>query len=487
MFSSTKTSRFNASSFQIIKDAMLQSDALPLCEVIDDDQWQAAFDRHDIDFGRDEDSIYTPAITLWGLISQVFFKAENRSCKAAVARIASLWATLGKVVCKTNTGAYCRARLKIPFEVVRDIARQLALSTEDAFDQQAADQYEGEVHPVVAKVQSQPMTGRVLLVDGFTVTAADTPENQEEFPQNPSQKEGLGFPIIRGVSLISMITGLLFEVMLGPYAGKQSGETALLWQMLDQLQQGDTLVADCFYCSYWLIAACQNKGVHIVMKNHDKRDDDPLGARRIDRHQRVTVWLRPKRPEWMSEQEYDELPEQIEIRLVDVIIEQAGFRSKKYTIATTMVETKVYSRDWITSVYRSRWLVELDIRSIKCSLDMDIIRAKTPAMVRTEIWSCLLAYNLIRMKMLQSCAVNGRMPRTLSFTATLQLLAANWVLASVMLTAELVQLGLETSCSETVGDRLDRVEPRANKRRPKLLALLKKPRQLAKLELMAAA
>jgi len=487
MFSSTKTSRFNASSFQIIKDAMLQSDALPLCEVVDDDQWQAAFDRHGIDFGRDEDSIYTPAITLWGLISQVFFKAENRSCKAAVARIASLWATLGKVVCRTNTGAYCRARLKIPFEVVRDIARQLALSTEDAFEQQAADKYKGEVHPVVAKVQSQPMTGRILLVDGFTVTAADTPENQEEFPQNPSQKEGLGFPIIRGVSLISMITGLLFDVMLGPYAGKQSGETALLWQMLDQLQPGDTLVADCFYCSYWLIAACQNKGVHIVMKNHDKRDDNPLGARRIDKHQRVTKWLRPKRPDWMSEQEYDELPEQIEIRLVDVIIEQAGFRSKKYTIATTMVETKVYSRDWITSIYRSRWLVELDIRSIKCSLDMDTVRAKTPAMVRTEIWSCLLAYNLIRMKMLQSCAVSGRMPRTLSFTTTLQLLAANWVLASVMLTAELVQLGLETSSSETVGDRLDRVEPRANKRRPKLLALLKKPRQLAKLELMTAA
>jgi hypothetical protein len=421
------------------------------------------------------------------LISQVFFKAENRSCKAAVARIASLWATLGKVVCGTNTGAYCRARLKIPFEVVRDIARQLALSTEDAFEQQAADQYEGEFHPVVAKVQSQPMIGRVLLVDGFTVTAADTPENQEEFPQNPPQKEGLGFPIIRGVSLISMITGLLFDVMLGPYAGKQSGETALLWQMLDQLQPGDTLVADCFYCSYWLIAACQNKGVHIVMKNHDKRDDDPLGACRIDKHQRVTVWLRPQRPDWMSEQEYDELAEQIKIRLVDVIIEQAGFRSKKYTIATTMVETKVYSRDWITSVYRSRWLVELDIRSIKCSLDMDIVRAKTPAMVRTEIWSCLLAYNLIRMKMLQSCAVSGRMPRTLSFTTTLQLLAANWVLASVMLTAELVQLGLETSSSETVGDRLDRVEPRANKRRPKLLALLNKPRRLAKLELMTAA
>jgi len=201
MFSFNKISRFNASSFQVIKDAMLQSDALPLSEVVGDDRWQSAFDRHGIDFGRDEDSIYTPAITLWGLISQVFFKAENRSCKAAVIRIASLWAMLGKVICKTSTGAYCRARLKIPFEVVRDIARQLALSTEAAFDQQTSGENEDEDHPVVAKVQSQLMTGRVLLVDGFTVTAADTPENQKEYPQNPSQKEGLGFPIIRGVSL----------------------------------------------------------------------------------------------------------------------------------------------------------------------------------------------------------------------------------------------------------------------------------------------
>ena len=118
---------------------------------------------------------------------------------------------------------------------------------------------------------------------------------------------------------------------------------------------------------------------------------------------------------------------------------------------------------------------------------MDIIRAKTPAMIKTEIWSCLLAYNLIRLKMLQSCAVNGRMPRTLSFTTTMQLLASNWVLASVMLTPELVHLGLQTSSSEIVGNRPDRVEPRANKRRPKLLALLTKPRHIAKLELTTAA
>ena len=203
------------------------------------------------------------------------------------------------------------------------------------------------------------------------------------------------------------------------------------------------------------------------MKNHHLRDDDPLGAKRIDKHQRIAVWLRPPRPDWMSQQEYDELPAQVEIRLVDVIIEQAGFRSKKYTIATTILETKVYSRQWLTSVYRSRWLVELDIRSIKCSLGLDIVRAKTPSMVKTEIWSCMLAYNLIRMKMLQGGALNGRMPRTLSFVTAMQTLATSWVLASVILTCEMIQMGVQSVVSEQVGNRLDRIEPRANKRRRK--------------------
>ena len=173
--------------------------------------------------------------------------------------------------------------------------------------------------------------------------------------------------------------------------------------------------------------------------------------------------------------------------LVDIVVDQAGFRSKKFTIATTITDIKLYSRDWIGSVYRSRWLVELDIRSIKCSLGMDEIRAKSPEMVRTEIWSCLLAYNLIRLKMLQGAALCGRMPRSLSFTATLQSLGNTWLLAAVNCTPELVQLGISLSSSQTVGNRPDRVEPRANKRRHKVIALLTKPRNVIKAELTVAA
>lgn len=82
-----------------------------------------------------------------------------------------------------------------------------------------------------------------------------------------------------------MVTGLWIALEFGPDAGKQSGETWLLWQMLDQLKPGDTLVADCFYCTYWLVAACKNKGANIVMKNHHKREDHPLGARQLHKQE----------------------------------------------------------------------------------------------------------------------------------------------------------------------------------------------------------
>ena len=118
---------------------------------------------------------------------------------------------------------------------------------------------------------------------------------------------------------------------------------------------------------------------------------------------------------------------------------------------------------------------------------MDVLRAKTPEMVRTEFWSCLLAYNLIRAKMPQSGATSGRDPRSLSFTTTMQLLGTNWLLCAVIgVTSELAQLGEEASSSELVCHRPDRVDPRGNKRRPKVMALMTQTRREYHAELGAA-
>lgn len=184
---------------------------------------------------------------------------------------------------------------------------------------------------------------------------------------------------------------------------------------------------------------------------------------------------------------FTEQPATVEIRLVDVQMHEPGVRTKGFTAATTMLDHKLYLAAWIGSDYRSRWLVELYIRSIKCSLGMEVLRAKTPEMLRTEFWSCLLAYNLIRAKILQSCATSGREPRSLRFTAKMRLLGKNRLLCAVIgVTSVLAQLGEEASSSELVGHRPDRVEPRVNKRRAKVMALMTKPRRKYHAELGAA-
>lgn len=285
-----------------------------------------------------------------------------------------------------------------------------------------------------------------------------------------------------------MATGMLVDLAIAPYCGKETGETALLRQMIDSLRPGDVLVADSYYCTYWLLAMCQARGVQVVMKNHHKRDDHPDDAVRICKGQRKVVWPRPQRPTWMSQEEYALMPKQVEVRLVDIKVDEPGFRTEGFTIATTIVDHRVYTDTWIGSVYLSRWLVELDIRSIKCSLGMDILRAKTPPMVRTELWSCLLAYNLTRMKMLQSGIGGSRDVRSMSFTRSMVLLGTSWLLCGARgVNDSLVELGQAQPLDELVGHREGRIEPRANKRRPKVLKLMTIPRAAYRAQVRIAA
>jgi hypothetical protein len=285
-----------------------------------------------------------------------------------------------------------------------------------------------------------------------------------------------------------MTTGLLVDLAIAPYSGKETGETALLWQLIGELREGDILVADSYYCTYWLIGICRQIGVEVVMKNHHKRDDHPADAVRLCKGQTLVTWKRPTRPNWMSREDYQKQPQTIEIRLVDIEVGEPGFRPESFTIATTITDRKIYTSEWIGSVYQSRWLVELDIRAIKCSLGMEILRGKTPEMVRTELWSCLLAYNLIRLKILQSCGTHGRDPRSMSLTKTMQMLATNWLLCAVNGVSEaMAALGQSQPTDELVGHRSGRYEPRKNKRRPKVLSLMTKPRDAYKSELGVAA
>lgn len=473
--------------FSLFRRSMIQSKDLPLTEILDDAFVKDVFSEEKVDFGNAYEDVFTPAITLWAMISQFLFSETGRSVKAAAGRVVSLYASVEGRVIAQNAGNYCRAKQKIPASAIKRLTCSLASRAELAmnrFDDLGvpleADQCEDRMSPrVITGIRSMPIKGRYISVDGFMVDAPDTSENQKKYPQNPVQEEGLGFPIMRCVTLISMTTGLLIDLAMAPYSGKETGETALLRRMKSSLRTGDVLTADCYYCTYWLVAMCILMGVEIVMKNHHKREDHPEGAKILSESERIVTWDRPQRPKWMSKREYRKIPKTLPIRLVDVTPVSPGARCEGFTVATTILEPESANESWIGALYEGRWQIEPDIRSIKCTINLEHLRSQTPEGIERELWTGLLTHNLVRFKMLQSGSAANRDLRSMSFTESYQLLSTNWLLcACVGVTEPMATASQGQGVCAIVGQRPDRIEPRENKRRPKTIKLMTVPRRI---------
>jgi putative transposase len=447
----------------------LADKGLPFAQVLPAAEVAEAFATEGVRFGTTPHAVFTPALTLWAFLSQVVDDAK--ACRAAVLRVAVLLIALGRRPCSEDTAAYCRARAKLPAVVIRRLALQVGRRLEQEVPKEWL--WHGK---------------SVKLADGTTLTLPDTPENQAVYPQSPSQKPGLGFPIIRLVVLLSLATAALRGMALGPYQGKETGETALLRQLLGEVDRGDVLLADRYYCSYWLVAMAQALGVDVVFRMHHRRGYDFRRGERLGPEDHVVVWHRPERPEWMDEQTYGTIPRTLTVRELRVRIATPGCRTRVVVVVTTLTDAAIYSKEDLADLYHQRWHAELDIRAIKQSLKMDHLRCVTPVMIEKEIWAHLLGYNLVRKVSAQAALIQGIHPREVSFTATKQAVAAVWSPATLAPTAaERVRQGrllLHTLGTKPVGNRPDRYEPRAVKRRPKEYDRLMKPRAEARAELL---
>lgn len=415
--------------------------------------------------------LFTPLVTLWTFLTQVL--SPDGSCRNAVASLLAFLAAGGKgktsapLSCDPDTGPYCKARKRLPESLVRRLARE---SGEELHRRYPAGRLLG---------------GRkVKIVDGTTVSMPDTPENQAVYPQPSSQKPGLGFPLARLVAVLSLNCAAVLAMAIGPYSGKESGETALFRTLLESLEAGDVLLADRYYASYWMLAMLRARGVDSLFRQHQRRRPDFRSGRRLGKDDHLITLPRPQqRPEWMDEATYQQMPKELEVREVRVRVAQRGFRVRVMTLVTTLLDAEKYSREEIARAFRFRWNVELDLRSIKQTLHMSILRCKTPEMVRKEIWIHLLAYNLLRTLMAEAAEGAGIEPREVSFAGAVQTINA---FAPILRLAEerdlprLWEILLRAMARHRVGDRPDRYEPRAVKRRITPIARLTVPREQAR-------
>jgi len=270
---------------------------------------------------------------------------------------------------------------------------------------------------------------------------------------------------------------------IGPYAGKATGETALLRQLLTQLKAGDILLADRYFGNWWTVAMLQSRGVDIICPLHQLRSCDFRRGHRLGFEDHIVTWPKLPRPDWMTIELWESLPDELVIRELRVRSQDPTTRTNEITLVTTLLDPVTYSREQISQGYHWRWDSELDLRSIKTVMQMDVLRCRTPEMVRKEIGMHLLAYNLIRTVMAESAAEYNLQPRQISFKGTMQALNAFRATAVLTPTEELPVLYddlLAMISHYRVRNRPGRVEPRAVKRRPKSHKLLTEPRWLAR-------
>ena len=402
--------------------------------------------------------IYTPAVTVWVFLAQCL--SRDHSCRDAVAQLMA-WRTAGGLsACSAETGAYCTARDAVPEEACRARVRETG--------SRAAT----ELPP------SWLWQGRnVVTGDGSTITMADTPENQAEYPQMASQSPGCGFPIARIVVLFSLSLGTVLEAALGPYQGKQTGEPSLFRRLHDALQAGDVFLADrCFsgWCDLMLLIL---RGVDVVVRKHQGRPTDFRTGRRLGKDDHLIVWKKPQRPDWMTPEQYAALPGELTLREVRVRVTQRGFRPKQVLVVTSLLDSVQYPAPKIAELYRRRWQAELNLRSLKIELQMDHLRCKTPHRVRNEFYMHLLAYNLIRQTLAHAAASAEVEPWTISFKGTLQTM--NHLLPTLHTHVSLddwCTTVLAAIATHRIADRPDRFEPRVKKRRAKTYSLMIQPR-----------
>jgi hypothetical protein len=299
----------------------------------------------------------------------------------------------------------------------------------------------------------------------------DTADNQKTYPQQSAQKPGLGFPIVRLVALLSLATGSCVDYAIGPYQGKGRGETSLFSLLFQSLGKHDLLLADRYYTSYAIIAKLMQQGTSLVFRQRSTVKTDFRRGQRLGAKDHIINVKKPKKkPVWMSDKAWAELPDELLIR---------EFSVKGTIYVTTLTEVNTYPKKALAELYQQRWQIEVDFRTIKIQMGMEMLRCKTAEMVKKEIAVHLLAYNLIRANLARAACLNNKVPRHLSFMAAVQLMRNT---ASLCITSTRTALGklipplLIAMAQTEIGQRKRPNQPRVIKRRPKAYPMMMKPR-----------
>ena len=393
------------------------------------------------------DRVFTPWITFCAFFGQVL--QRGASCRDAVRRVQAWYLAVGSGVnVDSATGGYCQARGRLPLQVLRAAFERLVQRCDERA--RRVDQWQGRT---------------VKVIDGCGLSMPDTAANRRVFAYAAGQRKGCGFPTGQLVGLFSLATGHLIRFVVSSW---KAHEAPLARQLVGWVNPGEVLLADRGFCSWALISLFERKGVDVVMRLHHLRK---TGTGPVQ-------WAKPQRQGSWEKQLWSELPASLNLRVVRFRVETPGFRTEQIAVVTTLLDEAIYPDAVIADLFRRRWQVEINFRDIKTTLGLDVLRTLTPAMIEKEIHLQAIAYNLVRLLMLEAARQHDVPPTRLSFKGTISTLRAFAPLlaTSARLAAQHYEHLLLALAADPVPYRPDRTEPRAVKRRPKPYQKLTRPR-----------
>ena len=402
---------------------------------------------------------YPLPLTFWAFLSQVL--SPGSSCREVVRKVQAWYAPQNQRP-DSGTSAYCQARRRLPLACLTELHQTLA-----------------------AKLSARITTperwlGRcVKVVDGTGVSMPDTVANQKVWPQPAGQKPGCGFPVVKLAACFCLASGALLQWVEGTL---KEHDFRLLQKLRFAFNKGDVVLADRGFSSFPSLATLLACGVDAVMRVHHFRKLDWRAGQRLGRRDRLVTWKKNQfQGKLWTAAQWAQLPGELTVRLVEIVVTVPGFRTQKLVLVTTLLDAQTYSAEALGQLYFRRWAVELCFRDIKTTLGLDVLRCQTPAMVRKEIVMHAIAYNLIR-ALMQDIAHRYQVSvQRLSFKGTVDALR-QWrevfenAKSQARTTCKLRRLFYQSIAKDLLPDRPDRSEPRAVKRRPKNFRLLTKPR-----------
>lgn len=339
--------------------------------------------------------------------------------------------------------AYCQAVARLP-EAFFGLLQVLV--TDRMRDDRPEDRWSGH---------------RLFLIDGTGVSMPDTPGLQAAFGQPGGQRPGCGFPVAHVLALFEARSGYLLRAVVAPLRTHDLTHAAATHP---EMRAGDVLVGDRAFGSFAHLALCLGRGLHAVFRAHQRR-------RHTAAPDRLVRYAKPgRRPPWLTAEEYDALPAEVQVREIRVRVRTPGRRVRTLVLVTTLLDRRRYPARAIARAFERRWQVETNLAHLKTTMGMDVLKSRTADGVRKEILVFALAYNLVRRVMRAAADRQGVAVDRVSFVDALR-----W-LRQARPGEELPDLVVHPY-------RPGRFDPRVKKRRPKQYPRMTRPRAELKKEL----